>query len=104
MARSFLVLDLGLGPNELAPLKHQVCSSWPEEYILTNDFSALYGIVHQQYDTVEQNLTVCLGQIIDSRQVPVVSRNVVRIANLPEIFGAVIGLVNEYVAPPQASY
>ena len=65
--------------------------------MLNNKFSALYGIVHQQYDTIEETLETCLGQIIDSRQILAVSRDVVRVANLPEIFGAIINLVNEYV-------
>ena len=60
-----------------------------------NHLSALYAIVHQQYDTIERTLETCLGEIIDSRQIPALSRNVVRIVNIPEIFGAVIGLINE---------
>jgi hypothetical protein len=65
--------------------------------MLINDFSALYGIVHQNYNTIEGTLETCLGEIIDQRQIPPLSRNVVRIVNIPEIFGAVIGLLNEYV-------
>lgn len=65
--------------------------------MLSNNFSALYGIIHQHYDTIERTLEACLREIIDSRQVPSVSRNVVRIVNIPEIFRAVIGLFNEYV-------
>ena len=57
----------------------------------------LYGIIHRQYDTIEAILETCLGEIIDSRQIPAVSRNAVRTVNFPEIFGAVIGLINEYV-------
>jgi len=53
--------------------------------------------VHLQYDTIELTLETCLGEIINTRRIPPVSRNVVRIANIPEIFGAVIGLLNEYV-------
>ena len=64
--------------------------------MLTSNFSALYGIIHQHYDTIERTLEACLGEIIDSRQVPSVSRNVVRIVNIPEMFRAIIGLVNEY--------
>ncbi len=65
--------------------------------MLTIDFSGLYGIVHQHYDTIERTLEAGLREIIDSRQVPSVSRNIVRIVNIPEIFRAVIGLFIEYV-------
>ena len=94
--RWFLVPDLGASLNELAPTEHQVRSSSPKGYKLNNYSSALYGIIHQQYDIIAPTLERCLGEIIDSRRVPALSRNVVRIVNLPEIFGAVIGLVNEY--------
>ena len=68
------------------------------EYVLIGiTFSGLYGIVHQHYDTIERTLEAGLGQIIETRQVPSVSRNVVRIVNIPEIFRAVIGLFIEYV-------
>jgi hypothetical protein len=92
-----LVLDLRSGLNELAPVKHQVSPSWLGEHKLNNIHSALYGIVHQQYDTIERTLDTCLGEIMDSRQIPPVSKNVVRIVIFPEIFGAIIGLINEHV-------
>lgn len=92
-----LVLDLRSSFNELAPVKYQVRSFSPGEYTLSNQFSALYGIIHQQYDAIERNLEACLGEIIDSRQIPAVSRNAVRVVNIPDIFGTVIGLLNEYV-------
>ena len=53
--------------------------------------------MHRHYDTIELTLESCLGGIINTRRIPPVSRNVVRIVNIPEIFGAVIGLLNEYV-------
>lgn len=77
---------------------HQVSSSYPLEHMLTRIiFSGLYGIVHQHYDTIERTLEAGLGEIMDTRQVLSVSRNIVRIVNIPEIFRAVIGLFIEYV-------
>ena len=92
-----LVLDLRPRLNELAPVKHQVRSFSPGEYTLSNPFSALYGIVHQQYDAIERNLETCLGEITNSRRISAVSRNAVRVVNIPGIFGTVLGLLNEYV-------
>ena len=96
--RLLLVPDVRPSLNELAPFMHQVCLSYPVEYrLLSINFSGLYGIVHQHYDTIERTLEAGLGEIIDTRQAPSVSRNIIRIVTIPEIFRAVIGLFIEYV-------
>lgn len=57
--------------------------------------SALYGIIHQQYDRIEQTLESCLREIIDSRRIPSPPRAAIRVLKIHEIFAAVISLLKE---------
>ena len=57
--------------------------------------SALYGIVHQQYDRIEQTLEGCLREIIDSQWVPSASQSSIRVVKILEIFETVICLLSE---------
>lgn len=58
-------------------------------------FSALYGVIHQQYGHIEQVLEGCLREIMDSRRVPSVPQSPIRVVKIHEIFGAIISLLNE---------